>query len=283
MCDELSHDDNERYRATRRHISSGKHGGLEQSSRGRYSPVFGMRSAIETPDGIADSFFVAPTKGKYPGILVWPDVMGLRPAFEEMAKRVAQEGYAVLVVNQFYRNTEAPFLKPGEDWRQPDINAKITSWGKALTQSATASDAKIFIDWLDKQKSVDTSRGIGCAGYCLGGPMMMITAAAIPDRIRAGASFHGVALATDKLDSPHLLVPLMKAECLFAIAENDDERNPREKERLRGAFSAFSLAAEIEVYDGAMHGWCAIDSRVFHRAQAERAWARQLALFDRAL
>lgn len=286
MCDEQTHDDNERYLATKSQISSGNgsaHSELEQPSRGRHSPVLGMPAAIETPDGIADAFFIAPTKGKYPGILVWPDVMGLRPAFEQMAQRMAEDGYAVLVVNPFYRNTRAPFLKPGEDWRQPDINARIMSWRKVLTQSATASDAKAFVDWLEKQRAVDPKRGIGCTGYCLGGPMTMITAATLPDRIKAGASFHGAAVATDNLDSPHLLAPLMKAEFLFAIAANDDERNPLEKDRLRTAFSASSLAAEIEVYDGAMHGWCPIDSRVYHQAQAEKAWTRQLALFDRAL
>lgn len=286
MCDDLTHVDNERYLAQKSPSSPAIDGAstrTEQSFVPGANTVIGMSAAIETPDGLADAYFVTPTEGKYPGILVWPDVMGLRPTFEQMAKRLAQEGYAVLVVNQFYRNTTAPFLQPGDDWRQPDINAKITSWRQALTRSTTSSDAAAFVDWLDKQKSVDTSRGIGCSGYCLGGPMTMITAAKLPDRVRAGASFHGAGLTTDNPDSPHLLVPLMKAEFLFAIAENDDQRNPREKYKLSEAFAAAQLPAEIEVYEGALHGWCPIDSRAYHLTQAERAWERQRKLFERSL
>lgn len=245
--------------------------------------VSGRNVSIATPDGTADGYFVAPATGKHPGVIVWPDIMGLRPAFRQMADRLAQSGYAVLVVNQFYRSTKAPFLKAGESFDQPAVRDRIMPWRALLTTDATRRDAKAFGAWIDRQKQVDTRRGLATTGYCMGGPMTMITAAELPARVRAGASFHGGGLATDKPDSPHLLVPRMKAGFLFAVAENDDKRNPQEKELVRQAFAAAKLPAEIEVYPGTMHGWCPPDSRVYNAAQADRAWARQLALFKRQL
>ena len=285
MCDELTEADNERFLANeaRRQADAGAAGIAVLPSPADAVPVTVAHVSIPTSDGTADAFFVAPAQGTHPAVLVWPDVMGLRPAFEQMGRRLAESGYAVLVVNQFYRGTKAPFLKHGEDWRQPEVSAKMMPWRQALTPAATASDARAFITWLDKQKAVDTDRGVGITGYCMGGPMTMITAAARPDRVRAAASFHGTEIATDKPDSPHLQVEKMKAQFLFAIAENDDQRNPQEKEMVRAAFAAAMLPAEIEVYNGAMHGWCPPDSRAYNQAQAEKAWARQFALFKRAL
>ncbi|URW76072.1 dienelactone hydrolase family protein [Sphingomonas donggukensis] len=246
-------------------------------------PIAGRDVVIDTPDGKADAYFVAPASGKGPAVLVWPDIMGLRPAFRQMADRLAQSGYAVLCVNQFYRSTKAPFLKPGESFDQPEVRAKIMPWRAPLTPAATARDARAFIAWLDRQKAVDTKRGLATTGYCMGGPMVLITAAERPDRVRAGATFHGGGMATDKPDSPHLLIPKMKARFLIAVAENDDKRGPQEKETLRTAFAAAKLPAEIEVYAGTMHGWCPPDSRVYNAAMAEKAWARQLALFKAGL
>jgi len=240
-------------------------------------------ATIKTPDGVCDAWFVAPTTGKHPGVLVWPDVMGLRPAFQQMGRRLAESGFAVLVVNQFYRSIKAPFVKPGEEWSQPEVRARILPWRDVLTPVGTVSDAEALVAWLDQQKQVDGKRGIASTGYCIGGPMVMRTAAARHDRVRAGASFHGAGLATDKPDSPHLLVPLMKVEFLFAIADSDDQQNPQEKGLVRAAFAAAKLPAEIEVYQDTMHGWCPPDSRVHNHAQAEQAWTRQLALFQRAL
>ncbi|HSX55580.1 MAG TPA: dienelactone hydrolase family protein [Sphingomonas sp.] len=238
---------------------------------------------IKTPDGVAQAYFVAPDKGKHPAVLVWPDIGGMRPAFRKMAERLAQSGYAVLTVNQFYRSAPLPILKEGEVWSQPEIRAKLMEWRKLLTPDAVMRDAGAFAAFLDKQPEVNTRRGIGTTGYCMGGPMVMQTAAALPGRIRAGASFHGGGLATDKPDSPHLLVPKMKASFLFAVAENDDQRNPNEKELVRKAFADAGLPAEIEVYAGAMHGWCPPDSAAYNEAQAEKAWGRLLALFGKAL
>ncbi|UYY58323.1 dienelactone hydrolase family protein [Sphingomonas sp. S2-65] len=245
--------------------------------------VKGRDVTVRTPDGSADAYFVAPAKGKHPGVLVWPDVMGLRPAFRQMADRLAQSGYAVLTVNQFYRSTRAPFLQPGESFDQPAVRQRIEPFRKALTSEGTTRDGAAFVAFLDAQPEVDTRRGIGTTGYCMGGPMMMRTAAAVPERVRAGASFHGGGLASDGPDSPLLLVPKMKGRYLFAVAENDDARAPEDKEKLRAAFDAAKLPVEIGVYPGTLHGWCPPDSRAYNPALAERAWSRLLATLSLTL
>ena len=288
MCDEHTADDNATFLAglSRRQFGAAAGAvGLAMllPSPANAKPVKGSNVTIKTPDGSADAYFVAPTSGRHPAVLVWPDIMGLRPAFQQMANRLAESGYAVLVVNQFYRSTRAPFLKAGESYDQPEVRARIAPWRTALTTAATTRDAQAFTTFLDAQKSVDTRKGMASTGYCMGGPMTMITAALRPDRIRAGASFHGGGLVTDKPDSPHLMVPKMKAAYLFAIAENDDARAPTDKDGLRSAFAAANLPAEIEVYKGTMHGWCPPDSKVYNAAQADRAWGRMLALFDKSL
>lgn len=288
MCDELTAEDNARYLAGLSRRQFGAMTGAAGLAMLLPSPadamaVTGRNVSIRTADGTADCWFAAPAKGRHPAVLVWPDIMGLRPAFRQMGRRLAESGYAVLVVNQFYRSTAAPFLKPGESFDQPEVRAKIMPWRAALTTDATQRDAKAFTDFLDAQKSVDTKRGMATTGYCMGGPMTMITAALRPDRVRAGASFHGGGLVTDQPDSPHLMVPRMKAGYLFAIAENDDARSPADKDALRTAFAAAKLPAEIEVYPGTMHGWCPPDSKVYNQVQADRAWGRMLALFEKAL
>lgn len=283
MCDERTEADNERHLSTRRQFGMGMGAaGLIAvlPSPANAATVAGRNVSIKTADGICDAYFVAPATGKHPAVLVWPDIFGLRPAFEQMGKRLAESGYAVLVVNQFYRNTKAPFAGNGD---RDTVLKQAFGWRATQTPETTVSDGKAFIDWLDRQKEVDRKRGIATTGYCMGGPMVMRTAAARPDRVRAGASFHGGGLATDKPDSPHLLVPQMKAQFLFAWAENDDQKDPQEKDRVRAAFAAAKLPAEIEVYAGTKHGWCPPDSPVYDQVQADRAWERQLALFKRAL
>ncbi len=238
---------------------------------------------VTTPAGKCDAFFVHPTSGRHPGALIWPDIFGLRPAFKDMATRLAEAGYAVLVVNPFYRTQRAPTSKPGADFKNPAVRDALMALRATLSPETAQADAKAFVEFLDKQSSVDTRRKVGTMGYCMGGPLVMRTAAALPDRIGAGASFHGGGLATDKPDSPHLLIPAMKAQFLIAIAANDDEKEPAAKDTLRAAFDAAKLAAEIEVYAGTRHGWCPTDSQVYDHDQAEKAWARTLALFGRAL
>jgi carboxymethylenebutenolidase len=238
---------------------------------------------IRTADGVADAYFVHPATGRHRAVLMWPDIMGLRPAFRAMGRRLAQSGYAVLVPNPFYRAQRAPIVTDGKGMQDEATRNRLFGLMGSLNADTALTDARAFIGFLDAQQAVDPRRRMGTCGYCMGGPLTMRTAAAFPDRVGAGASFHGAALVTDKPDSPHLLVPRMKAQYLFAIAANDDERQPEAKGVLREAFDQAHLKAEIEVYAGAMHGWCPPDSAVYHEAMAEKAWNRMLALFERAL
>jgi carboxymethylenebutenolidase len=238
---------------------------------------------IKTPDGTADAYFVHPASGAHAAVLVWPDIFGLRTAFRQMGKRLAESGYSVLVVNPFYRKQKAPTAPPNPDFSNPETRAALMGLAGSLNAETQVTDAKAFVAWLDNQAAVDKKKKIGTTGYCMGGPITMRTAAALPNRIGAGASFHGGGLVTDKPDSPHLLVPKMKAHYLFAIAENDDQKEPKAKEDLAAAFGKAKLPAEIEVYTGAQHGWCPPDSRVYNEALAEKAWTRMLALFKTAL
>jgi carboxymethylenebutenolidase len=233
---------------------------------------------IDSPDGNCDAYFVAPSKGAHAAVLVWPDIFGLRPAFRQMGKRLAQSGYSVLVVNPFYRKQKAPTAAQGTATPFPEV----TPLARSLNETTHVTDAKAFIAWLDKQPQVDTKRKIGTIGYCMGGAIVFRTAAAVPERVGAGCSFHGGGLVTENTDSPHLLIPKMKSQLLIAIAENDDQRGPEAKNILKQAFADANLKAEIEVYP-AGHGWCPPDTRVYNKDQAERAWSRMLALFEAAL
>jgi carboxymethylenebutenolidase len=238
---------------------------------------------IRTPDGTADAYFVHPLKGAHPAVLIWPDIFGLRPAFRQMGKRLAESGYAVLVVNPFYRQKKAPTAPEHPDFNDQATRAALMELMGSLTPDTEATDAKAFIAWLDTQSAVDRKKKIGTTGYCMGGPIVMRTAAAMASRVGAGATFHGGGLVTDKPDSPHLLIPKMKAHFLIAIAANDDEKQPEAKDVLRQAFAQAKLPAEIEVYVGTKHGWCPPDSQVYDAAQAEKAWARLLVLLKSAL
>lgn len=241
---------------------------------------------IKTPAGTADAYFVHPADGskKHPGVLIWPDIFGLRPAFKQMATRLAESGYAVLVVNPFYRTRRAPTAPEHPDFNNPATREALLALLGTLNADTAQVDARAFVSFLDAQSAVvDTKRGIGTAGYCMGGPLVMRTAGLLPERVRAAASFHGGDLVTDKPDSPHLLIPKMKAQVLIAIAENDDAKEPGTQDALRKAFAQASVAAEIEVYAGTRHGWCPTDSRVYDHAQAEKAWSRMLVLFARSL
>ena len=243
----------------------------------------GVDIGIKTPDGTCDAFFVSPAKGKYPAVLTWPDIFGLRPASKEMATRLASSGYSVLVINPFYRTKKAPTAPEHPDFNDPATKQALMSLAGTLSPATAATDAQAFMSFLDAQPSVDKKKKMGTTGYCMGGPFVFRTAAAYPGRVGAAATFHGGGLVTDKPDSPHLLIPQMKAQYLVAIAENDDQRQPDAKTVLKDAFAKASLPAEVEVYAGAQHGWCPPDSAVYNHDQAERAWSRQLALFSKAL
>jgi carboxymethylenebutenolidase len=238
---------------------------------------------VKTPDGVADCYFVHPASGPAAAVVIWPDILGLRPAFRQMGKRLAESGYSVLVVNPFYRQKAAPVVPAGANFSDPAIRNAVMPLAQALNATTHATDAKAFVAWLDTQPSVDKRRKVGTMGYCMGGPIVMRTAATVPDRVGAGASFHGGGLVTKTPDSPHLLIPSMKAQFLIAIAENDDQREPESKTILKDTFAKNNVPAEIEVYAGAAHGWCPPDSQVYNEPQAEKAWARMLVLFGKAL
>ena len=238
---------------------------------------------IETPDGTADCYFVHPSSGSYAAVLVWPDILGLRTSFRQMGRRLAESGYSVLVVNPFYRNARAPVVAEGASFQDESVRNTVFPLAQSLSAQTHVTDATAFINWLDEQAAVDSSRGVGTTGYCMGGPMVMRTVAARADRVRAGATFHGGGLVTEADNSPHLLIPQMNASLLHAVAANDDESDPEAKNVLRESYSDAGLSAEIEVYEGALHGWCPPDSAVYNEPQAERAWSRLLVLFESAL
>ena len=233
---------------------------------------------ITTPDGTADAFFVHPAKGRHPAVILWPDVGGLREAMKVMGRRLAGSGYAVLVVNQYYRTAPAPLLASFSEWRTPEGQARLRPAIAQLTSEGTMRDGAAFVAFLDTQRAVDSGRKIGTQGYCMGGAHALRTAAAAPARVGAAATFHGGGLASDKPDSPHLLLPRSQASYLIAVARNDDARDAGEKDRFRAAAEAAGRPAEIEVYP-ADHGWCVPDTPNYDQAQADRAWGRLLALY----
>jgi carboxymethylenebutenolidase len=237
-----------------------------------------MDVTIKTPDGTCDAYFVHPVKGSAAGVLVWPDIFGLRPAFRQMGKRLAETGYSVVVVNPFYRVQKAPTASKGAATPIPEL----LPLAKQLSETTHMTDAKAFIAWLDSQQAVAKNRKIGTQGYCMGGPMAFRTAAAVPDRVGAVASFHGGGLVTMDPNSPHLQASKTKAAMLIAIASNDDKQRPDDKNVLKETFAKSGQSAEIEVYSGA-HGWCPPDSTVYNQPDAEKAWARLLELYKKGL
>ena len=287
MCDDRTDTDNTEYvrttKMTRRQFGVASVGAGLAMLLPRAADAQAVSEAdidVTTPDGVADCYFVHPTSGAHPGVLIWPDAFGLRSAKKQMGRRLAESDYSVLVVNQYYRTQRAPVVNTTNF---AEVRDKLRPLMGSLNAGTQTRDARAFVSFLDTQPAVDRNRKMGTMGYCMGGPFTMRTAAAVPDRIGAAASFHGGGLVTDQADSPHLLVPEMKAHYLFAIAENDDKNQPEAKDVLRDAFARAGLPAEIEVYAGAMHGWCPPDSTVYHEAQAERTWSRLLALFENAL
>jgi len=244
---------------------------------------------IQTPDGVCDASLVHVKQGASPGVILFTDVFGLRPAMRDMAKRLAAGGFTVLVPNPFYRSTKAPGLSTDFDFNSAADRAKMEALRAPLTADAVMRDAVAYVKFLDSQSSVNPKAAMGVFGYCMGGPMTLQAAAAVPERVGAGASFHGGGLVTDKPDSPHLLVPKIRAQYYFGIAMNDDQRQPDAKTKLDDAFKAAKLAAKIEVYEGCLHGWCVKDMPkspgkppIYNEAQAERAWGELVALFKRA-
>jgi carboxymethylenebutenolidase len=248
---------------------------------------------IKTPDGTCDAAFFHPPNGSYPAVIVWPDAFGLRPSTREIGRRLAGSGYSVLVVNPFYRVAKAPVVEDASNFNfaDPPQRAKLTPlMGSIGAAGAVERDAPAFVAWLDAQRQVDRTKKIGTQGYCMGGPLVMRTAAAVPNRIGAGGSFHGGGLVTANPDSPHLLAPKIKAHMYFGVAANDDAQQPDAKTKLKEAFEAVKVPAEIEVYSQSQHGWCISDmpkqgngQPIYNKADADRAWAKLLALYKAAL
>lgn len=234
---------------------------------------------ITTPDGTCDAYFVHPSTGTAPGVIVWPDIFGLRGSMRQMGRRLAESGYSVLVVNPFYRTQKSPTAAKGA----ATPIAEVMPLARTLNEQTHMTDARAFVAWLDQQPSVARNRRMGTQGYCMGGPMAFRTAAAMPDRVGAVASFHGGGLVTDQPNSPHVQASKTQAQFLVAIAANDDQRSPTDKTALKDTFDAAKRPAEIEVYTGAAHGWCPPDSGVYNEPLAERAWSRLLALYGKAL
>jgi carboxymethylenebutenolidase len=269
-------------------IAAGVAAAATTSARAADLPVAENNVTITTPDGTCDAAFIHPTTGKHPGVLIWADAFGLRPAMRDIGKRIAAEGYSVLVPNPFYRTAKAPvFSDPSSfNFGNQDDRAKLQGFMGPLNMPGNAEkDAVAYIAFLDAQPQVDKMKKIGTQGYCMGGPLVVKTAATVPDRIGAGASFHGGGLVTERPDSPHLLAPKIKARMYFGIASNDDMNQPDAKDKLREAFAAAHVTAEIEVYP-ALHGWCVPDMPkggngmpIYSKPDAERAWGKLEALY----
>ena len=290
MCDEQTIKDTEEYvrkeGLTRREFGKGGAGmilSMMLPAVANAMDVVEDNVLVETPDGKADCYFVHPSEGAHAGVIIWPDIVGMREAFRVMGKRLAESGYSVLVVNPYYRTVKGAPVPEGSRFGDEGVRDILMPHARSLSPETCVSDGRAFVAYLDAQPSVDTNRRIGTMGYCMTGSYTMRLAAAIPERIGAGASFHGGGLATDRENSPHLLAPKIEAGLLVAIAENDDRRDPEAKVKLREAFDAAGVNAEIEVYEGTLHGWCPPDSAAYNEQQAERAWSRLLALFEREL
>ena len=255
-------------------------------------PVVESDVSVKTPDGMCDAAFIHPTTGSHPGVIIWPDAFGLRPSMRDIGKRIAAEGYSVLVPNPFYRLAKAPVIQDPSsfNFQNPADMAKLGPlMGSINAAGAAEQDAVAFVAFLDAQKEVNKSKKIGTQGYCMGGPLVVRTAAAVPSRVGAGGSFHGGGLVSDKPESPHLLAPKIKARMYFGIASNDDMRQPDAKDKLKEAFAAAKVPAEIEVYPGALHGWCVPDMPlqngmpIYSKPDAERAWGKLVALYKAGL
>ena len=268
-------------------------GGLAAATGAAHAalPLVESEVTITTPDGVCDATFIHPASGSHPGVLIWPDAFGLRPSMRGIGRRLAGEGYAVLVPNPFYRVGKAPMYESAAnvDFRDPATMQKLQPlMGSVNASGAAEKDAVAYVAFLDAQPQVDKAKKIGTQGYCMGGALVVRTAAAVPGRVGAGGSFHGGGLVTDKPDSPHLLAPKIHGRMYFGVAMNDDQRQPDAKDKLKASFAAAKVPAQVEVYP-AKHGWCVPDmpsdagAPIYSEPDAERAWGKLLELYKTAL
>jgi carboxymethylenebutenolidase len=238
---------------------------------------------IKTADGTCDAaLFHPPGTGRWPGAIIFTDILGLRPVFRDMGRRLSSNGYTVLVPNPFYRTRKAPVIEGAFDFTKPDDRAKLTPLTAPLSRATQITDTTAYIDWLSAHERVNKRKKMGVSGYCMGGPFTLVAASVSPERIGALGSFHGGGLVTDKPDSPHLLIAKIKATSYLGVANNDDQRQPDAKDKLKAAYAATGVPADVEVYP-ANHGWCVKDNPTYDAASAERAWARLTSLYATAL
>jgi len=274
-------------------VGAGIAAAAEAGSASAQQKVVETNVTIKTPDGMCDAAFIHPSTGSHPGVLIWPDAFGLRPSMRDMAKRLAEAGYSVLVPNPFYRVAKAPVFENASNFNfnDPGQRGKLTPlMGSITAPGAAERDGAAFIAWLDTQKEVDRAKKIGTQGYCMGGPLVVRTAAAVSNRVGAGGSFHGGGLVTPNPDSPHLLAPKIKARMYFGVAANDDMQQPDAKTKIKEAFEAAKVPVEVEVYPQSQHGWCVADmpkqpngEPIYNKADADRAWSKLLALYKAGL
>ncbi|WP_263411186.1 dienelactone hydrolase family protein [Terriglobus tenax] len=288
MCDEhihqgLTHDPT----LTRRAFGLGAAAAVALTSARANAEAKVVEKDVNVPmaSGVSDSALFYPEgKGSWPAVLIWTDILGLRPVFREMGRRLAAEGYVVLVPNPFYRKAKSPVVDGTFDFNKPEDRAKVMPLAASVTAAdANISDAKDYLKFLDTLPQTNKKKKIGVQGYCMGGPLTYRTAAVVSDRVGAAATFHGGGLVTDKPDSPHLVIPQMKAEVYSAVAANDDERDPKAKDVLKESFAAAKVPAKVEVYPGCAHGWTVKGSQVYNEPGAEKAWTELLALYKRRL
>lgn len=299
MCDEVTEAENAAF-AAGEHLSRRRFNALgagaaaaavlpgcasaKDSDKNAAGPATREREvAVKTADGSADGFFVHPAQGRHPAVLIWPDVAGLREAYRNIARRLAQSGFAVLAINHYYRSSPAPIVGKFEEWRTPAGQAKIGPMRAALTPVAILRDATALVGWLDAQPQVDTARAIGSSGYCMTGSYTIRAAAAVPSRVKAAASFHGGGLVDATPDSPHLLIPKAKAAFYFGVADNDDKQQPESKDILKKTLAEAKRPGVVTVYTGAQHGWCMTDFPVYNAPSAEIAWANMLATYKQTI
>ena len=258
--------------------------GLTAANAHAAVPVVEKDVEIKTSDGVADAALYYPEgKGAWPAVLLWPDVVSLRPVFREMGKRLAASGYVVLVPNLYYRVKKAPVVDGAFNFANADDRAKLAPLRASVTPEGTDRDAVAYLAFLDAQPQTDKNKKVGTQGYCMGGPLAFRTAGAVPNRVGAVASFHGGGLFIDGPTSPHLVLPKTQAEYMVLVADNDDKQDPAAKEKLKQALDAAKLKSRVEVYEGAAHGWTVKGSQVYNEPAAEKAWAELLDLYKRAL
>ncbi|HET9159266.1 MAG TPA: dienelactone hydrolase family protein, partial [Caulobacteraceae bacterium] len=239
---------------------------------------------VKTADGVSDSFLAYPSgRGTWPAVLIWPDIGGLRPVFRDMGKRLAAQGYVVLVANPFYRSVKAKDMAATFDFSDPATRTKLMGYRGAMNDAGIANDAKAYLAFLDAQPQTAKGKKAGVQGYCMGGALSVQTAGAVPNRIGAVGSFHGGnGLVTQTPASPHLIIAKTQAAYHFATAQNDDQQQPTVKDVLKKTLDDAKRPGTVAVY-AANHGWCVPGSAVYNQVEAEKAWAVLTDLYKKNL